>query len=550
MANWYDFLVPNAVGDARKDIEPSISQYRGTNGRLDPNAVMPLVPDDEKPGAELALKIGEMRRSALDNYSKPAPLTWNQQLAGAIQEISVPVAYAQGNRSYAEYMMPNTILKKHQARTTAWEDESRKTALGINDETLSGIGNSALEYHKSVRARRQAAKEMVAKSIAAASARGPEAVAQATKMAAQYLRTMGLTQDADALDRRVSPSPVSGGPTSSPPGGAVSTPVPGVSVTQPQQSAGPMPQAQQPQQGPGGILSEMTPPGVAPSPKRQMAELIMPYNEDAAKALLKEAELEEAPGLEGAKEFAKQQASESVKLQVDRPNAEKALTTTIDTLGGVEETIDSLLEKNAESGLPTLTSGAASNVGGLYDSYFPNRPGSDASNAWAQMQKLKNNIGVMVLTAMREASKTGGAVGNVTEKEWPILQSQIAALDHTMSDEQFADSLQKIKDRIASMRLSAAQAFDRTYGASEAQRFSTPGASERVSTEAAAPQAPGADMSAVKAARAVPEGEPIPDDIASKLPGYVPGTTYMRNGSKVVPYRKPVFSRGGITYAR
>ncbi len=437
MANWYDFLVPNAVGDARKDIEPSVSQYRGTNGRLDPNAIMPLVPDEEKPGAELAIKIGEMRRQALDNYSRPNPLTWNQHLAGALQEISVPIAYAQGNRSYAEHMMPNTILKKHQARTTAWEDESRKTALGINDETLSGIGNSALEYHKTVRARRQAAKEMAAKSIAAASARGPEAVAQATKMAAEYMRSIGMTQDAEALEKRVSTPPVPGG--GGPVGGAVSTPVPGISVTQPQQAQqGMAPQVQNPD-APQRQMSSAPNFPVPLSPKRAMAELIMPYNEDAGKAMLKEAETEEAPGLEGAKEAAKEYAK-----------AEQARQTKFDNANEMAPKVAGLfdqLDKYADvAGMENYTGAIEGSMIAPYTTDFINsiRPSNKATPA---IRDQIRGTQMALVALLKNTIRTPGE-GSQDKQEFQAVIDTIGDMANANTLEDYHTKLRDSKQRI------------------------------------------------------------------------------------------------------
>lgn len=77
---------------------------------------------------------------------------------------------------------------------------------------------------------------------------------------------------------------------------------------------------------------------------------------------------------------------------------------------------------------------------------LPDVPGSAAANARAKLLTLKSQTGFNTLQEMRNASKTGGAVGQVTEKEWPLLQSAIATLETAQSEEQMRESLQKIME--------------------------------------------------------------------------------------------------------
>jgi hypothetical protein len=93
----------------------------------------------------------------------------------------------------------------------------------------------------------------------------------------------------------------------------------------------------------------------------------------------------------------------------------------------------------------------------------PNILGSSA-NAQAALDTLKAQVGVETLTAMREASKTGGAVGNVTEKEWPILQNQLGALQQSQTTEEFKKNLGIVKSSLARIKASVRQAYEMTYG--------------------------------------------------------------------------------------
>lgn len=74
----------------------------------------------------------------------------------------------------------------------------------------------------------------------------------------------------------------------------------------------------------------------------------------------------------------------------------------------------------------------------------PNVPGTDAADAEALLKTLKSQVGFGVLQDMRNSSKTGGALGNVSDKEVQFLQANLAALEKAQSLQQFKDSLAKI----------------------------------------------------------------------------------------------------------
>ena len=75
-------------------------------------------------------------------------------------------------------------------------------------------------------------------------------------------------------------------------------------------------------------------------------------------------------------------------------------------------------------------------------------PTSKARSFSAQLDTLKANIAFGELTAMREASKTGGALGQVSDREGKLLASALGALDQGQSPEQFKAQLEKIRNSI------------------------------------------------------------------------------------------------------
>jgi len=81
---------------------------------------------------------------------------------------------------------------------------------------------------------------------------------------------------------------------------------------------------------------------------------------------------------------------------------------------------------------------------------IPDFARSDAfRNYKAQLDFLKGNIIPAALTAMREASKTGGALGQVSDREGAWLASSLGALEMTQSPEQVKAQLRAIDAHLA-----------------------------------------------------------------------------------------------------
>lgn len=74
---------------------------------------------------------------------------------------------------------------------------------------------------------------------------------------------------------------------------------------------------------------------------------------------------------------------------------------------------------------------------------------SDAfRNFSSELNTLKSSIAFGELTAMREASKTGGALGQVSDREGKLLESALGALEMNQSPENFVKQLDKINASI------------------------------------------------------------------------------------------------------
>lgn len=82
---------------------------------------------------------------------------------------------------------------------------------------------------------------------------------------------------------------------------------------------------------------------------------------------------------------------------------------------------------------------------GFVGSIMQNIGGTSAANLRAAVDPIKSGVGFGRLQRMREESKTGGALGNVSEMEIRLLQSTIASLDTTQSETRLRVSLARIK---------------------------------------------------------------------------------------------------------
>ena len=131
--------------------------------------------------------------------------------------------------------------------------------------------------------------------------------------------------------------------------------------------------------------------------------------------------------------------------------------------GALNADTQALSGSNASMDRLAIAANEALNAPGLAGAYglrgaIPNIPGSDAANATALLNTLKSQVGFGVLQDMRNNSKTGGALGAVSDKENTMLQANLAALEKAQSVEQARESLKKIiaYTEAAKGRLSAA----------------------------------------------------------------------------------------------
>lgn len=73
-------------------------------------------------------------------------------------------------------------------------------------------------------------------------------------------------------------------------------------------------------------------------------------------------------------------------------------------------------------------------------------PGTDAYDFKREVERIQANVGFKELSQMRHESPTGGALGNVTERELTFLQSTMGNLAQAQSPQQLAEMLTDIRD--------------------------------------------------------------------------------------------------------
>ena len=138
----------------------------------------------------------------------------------------------------------------------------------------------------------------------------------------------------------------------------------------------------------------------------------------------------------GLQKEALQTRIDAAKAKVEETNDKKANSLKLETAKAenVLGIVDNLLPK--VSGTSTA---------GLIGKSLSLVPGTDAYDLARNVETIKANLGFKELSDMRQASPTGGALGQVAVQELNFLQSTVASLDVGQSPAQLRSNLEKIK---------------------------------------------------------------------------------------------------------
>jgi hypothetical protein len=95
-------------------------------------------------------------------------------------------------------------------------------------------------------------------------------------------------------------------------------------------------------------------------------------------------------------------------------------------------------------------------------------PGTASYDQKATIETLEADAAFSALQRMRDASKTGGALGNVSERELDLLKATAGSLRVGQSEEQFRENLGQYVERYNEAMLNVYDAFVADYGEKDA----------------------------------------------------------------------------------
>lgn len=110
--------------------------------------------------------------------------------------------------------------------------------------------------------------------------------------------------------------------------------------------------------------------------------------------------------------------------------------------------------------------GAQSAGVGSLTAVVPGTPGRDLA---AELETVKANVAFNRLDEMRANSPTGGALGQVTERELDLLASVAGATDQGQSPQQLKANLERVRDGLIKARDERRRIFKAEYGGPDAR---------------------------------------------------------------------------------
>jgi hypothetical protein len=182
----------------------------------------------------------------------------------------------------------------------------------------------------------------------------------------------------------------------------------------------------------------------------------LPQTKADQQQAVKTVDLQLDPLITKATTGAREREEFAVDKEKNYPKAKKALS-------ALEEQTK-LLAKVIDESIPL----ASSPLSAGYGSLLKGLPNSDAKKLENNLNTIKANIGFDALQAMREASPTGGALGQVSDFENKLLQATKGTLDQAQS-EQLKENLISMKTLFQNVLEERKKAFEQDYGELAAQ---------------------------------------------------------------------------------
>lgn len=160
--------------------------------------------------------------------------------------------------------------------------------------------------------------------------------------------------------------------------------------------------------------------------------------------------------------------------QADKHSKDKA------ALGQVESAAQFATERINRILDPKNRGGFEGNFGGYNAKYVTQHLPIDsiqgAKKEIESLQAYAKNLGLGELRSM------SGAIGSITEREWPIIGAQIEALDPMMPEKDAEAALRRIKTRVAMMRARVGEGYKGEWQGSPFYKPSVPGPAQQGAT--------------------------------------------------------------------
>lgn len=147
------------------------------------------------------------------------------------------------------------------------------------------------------------------------------------------------------------------------------------------------------------------------------------------------------------------QVAADAKREADQSKVEAALPMVLDQFDDVYKTAEALL---MHPGLDNAT--------GPVEQYLLTVQG-DTANFESKLNLLKSKIGFKALADMRAASPTGGALGNVSNREVEFLQNSVESLALAQTADAMQEALRGIMDNASRGKARTLQAYETRYRA-------------------------------------------------------------------------------------
>ncbi|MFZ9759306.1 MAG: hypothetical protein ACO3CJ_07630 [Burkholderiaceae bacterium] len=146
------------------------------------------------------------------------------------------------------------------------------------------------------------------------------------------------------------------------------------------------------------------------------------------------------------------------KQQADFTKEYKSATSTIDQLEAGLAKIGEILDPNNENGFQL-------NFGG-YNAYGTRMLSGDASDMRTKINSFKSEMKNAGLSLIR----MGGSIGQITEREWPIVEQLIDAIDPVLTEDEARSRFQQIASRFQGIMNRAKDVYDTQFRDSQFYR--------------------------------------------------------------------------------